>query len=329
MAEIRDGSFVRNETNQNSFGGTERITEEIANCIDAPLLQEFQIVSSRVRDLQDDKIRIFWAHDLPGDPESEFLRQPSNHDKFHMYVFVSNWQMQGYIREYGLKWSKCIVIENAINPIEEHEKPSTNKINFIYTSTPHRGLNILAPVFAKLAESIPNIHLDVFSSFEIYGWGARDEQYKDLFDFIKSHPNMTSHGSQPNSVVREKLKESHIFVHPSIWAETSCLSLIEAMSAKCIAIHSNYGALPETSGKFTTMYQYHEELNEHANILYQVILKTINNYSIHERMTNSAKSYIDMHHSWDWKAIQWTALLNNLLSSVKDRSIQEKFSYKT
>jgi len=29
MAEIQDGKFIRNETNENSMGGTERITENI------------------------------------------------------------------------------------------------------------------------------------------------------------------------------------------------------------------------------------------------------------------------------------------------------------
>ena len=154
MAEIINGEFVRNETNMKSMGGTERMTMELVNRVDKELLKDFQIVSSRVkRPLDESKIRIFWAHDLPGDPESEFIRNPQVRDKFHKYVFVSNWQMQQYIQQYDIPWSKCVVISNAIQPIEEHVKPSIEEgIRIVYTPTPHRGLNILIPVFESLAK---------------------------------------------------------------------------------------------------------------------------------------------------------------------------------
>ena len=39
-------------------------------------------------------------------------------DKYiYKYIFVSNWQKNRYIRYYGLNNEKCVVIQNAINPI--------------------------------------------------------------------------------------------------------------------------------------------------------------------------------------------------------------------
>jgi UDP-glucose:(glucosyl)LPS alpha-1,2-glucosyltransferase len=331
MAEIRDGVFVRNETNKNSMGGTERITQELANRADKDLLKEFQIVSSRIRDLQEDKIRIFYCHDLPGDPESDFLKDKSKHDLFHKYVFVSNWQMQGYMQQYGLPWSKCIVVKNAIEPIKEHKKPDPKeKLNFIYTPTPHRGLNILVPVFSALAEKYPHIHLNVYSSFKLYGWEERDEQYKELFEIIKQHPNMSYHGTQSNECVRAALCNAHIFAYPSIWAETSCLSLIEAMSAQLLCVHSNYGALAETSAGWTNMYQLHEDLNQHAGIFYNILEGTIQNYETQSSFQQSMKTYTDLMYSWNWRTFEWNALLNMLYINTKDRSFpKEKFFYKT
>jgi glycosyltransferase involved in cell wall biosynthesis len=331
MSEIKGGVFVRNETNENSMGGTERMTLELSRRIEVPLLQEFQIVSSRVRDLEEDKIRIFWAHDLPGDPESKFLKDKNKHDLFHKYVFVSNWQMQSYINEYDLAWSKCVVMKNAIDPIPQHNKPNhTERMNFIYTSTPHRGLNILVPVFDALTQKYPNIHLDVYSSFEIYGWKERDEQYQDLFNMIKEHPHMTYHATQPNEIVREALTKAHVFAYPSIWAETSCLSLIESMSAGLQCVHSNYAALYETSAGWTNMYQLHEDLNYHAGALHSVLQGAIENYESQSAFRNSMKSYTDLMYGWEWRTIEWTALLNMLLINTKDRSFpKEKFFYKT
>lgn len=331
MAEIRDGKFVRNETNEKSMGGTERMVMELANRVDPELLKDFQIVGSRVRDLQDDKIRIFWAHDLPGDPESEFLKDKNKQNQFHKFVFVSNWQMQGYMQAYSIPWSKCVVLRNAIDPIEVQPKESET-LRFVYTSTPHRGLNILVPVFEMLAEKYDNIHLDVFSSFEIYGWKQRDEQYQELFDKIKDHKQMTYHGSQPNEVVREALTKSHVFAYPSTWPETSCLSLIEAMSAGLICVHSNYAALPETSANWTKMYQLHEDVNRHAGIFYGMLESVIEYYNSPDVFSNlqAMKTYTDIYYGWKLRTMEWEGLLTALRNNIDDRSIpSEEFTYTT
>ena len=329
MAEIINGEFVRNETNQKSFGGTEQLTNKVAERLPKDLLQDFQIVSSRVRELEEDKIRIFWAHDLPGDPESEFLATDVGRNQFHKYVFVSNWQMQGYIQRYGLKPSQCVVLRNFIDPIEEHEKPD-DKINIIYHTTPHRGLNILVPVFNKLCEKYDNIHLDVYSSFALYGWEVRDEEYEQTYQMIKDNPQSTYHGTQPNNVVREALKNSHIFAYPTIWNETSCLCLMEAMSAKNLCVHSNFGGIYETASHWTNMYQYHEHPNSHASACYNMLDLTIENYAQMQLNTAPSKVYTDTFYSWANREAEWLALLNSLKNVVNDRSIpKETFSYST
>src|SRR6185436_14024378 len=148
----------------------------------------------------------------------------------------------------------AIVLYNAIEPIPLVEKPP-DTINFVYHTTPHRGLEILVPVFENIVREFPNVHLDVFSSFAAYGWNERDKPYEPLFAKIAEHPNMTYHGYQPNDVVREYLQRAHYFAYPNTWLETSCIALMEAMSAGCVCLHPNAGALPETSGGLTRMYQ--------------------------------------------------------------------------
>ena len=84
----------------------------------------------------------------------------------------------------GIPYFKSIVLNNAIDPIEPLEKPD-DKIRLIYHPTPHRGLELLVPVFEALCNEHNDIELDVYSSFKIYGWEQRDDQYKQLFDRCK------------------------------------------------------------------------------------------------------------------------------------------------
>lgn len=325
---IVDG--VIKEVNENANGGTELIMRALANKLDPKLLKEVQIIGSRVRDLDDTKIRIFVAHDLPGDPESEFLKN-GGWKKFHKLVFVSNWQMQAYINHYNIPWSHCCVIKNAIEPFPEFQKP-LGKTKLIYFSTPHRGLQILVPVFEKLAEEDPDIELDVYSSFELYGWGDRDESFQPLFDACRNHPQINYHGSVSNAEIRSALESSHILAYPNIWPETSCLVLIESMAAGLDCVHPNFAALPETAANFTQMYQWNEDLQAHANQFYHVLKHAIESYGTKEMETKlkSQATYMNIFYGWANRIHEWESLITSLLGAPRaiPEDTKEYFTYR-
>ena len=307
------------EMTAKSNGGTERMYRGLKERIDPDLWDKFQIICSRVRYVDPNKKSILWLHDLPHDPESQHLKDAASKSRFEKLVFVSNWQMLMYNMVHGVQYSESNVLQNAIEPIQIQEKSFDDKINLIYHTTPHRGLSILVPVYEKLYEMFGDkIHLDVYSSFGLYGSDQRDEPFKDLFKRCEEHEGITYHGYQPHDVIEEALKKAHIFAYPSVWLETSCISAIEAASAKCTVVHPNFGALPETMSNFGVGYQYSEKDNEHGNIFGGALMATIENYldeKNHERLQlglKSQKAYFDTYYSWDIRADQWTDFLKGL-----------------
>ena len=325
--------LTKDSQSTNAMGGTERMKFGLVDRIDSKLLDNFQIFVSRTEEQYDEtKIRIFWAHDLPGDPASEHLRN-GGWKNYHRLVFVSNWQMQGYIERYDIPWSKCIVLQNAIEPCEDVEKQNDGTIRLAYWATPHRGLNILVPVFNRLCEKYDNIELDVYSSFKLYGWDKKDEPYKPLFDACEAHPKINYHGTVSNDVLRENLKNTHIMAYPSTWLETSCICLMEAMSSGLLCVHPNYGALPETAANWTNMYQWHEDQNEHASHFYAALDASIESFwndGVQSRIA-SQRSYANVFYGWPLREFQWEQFLISLLD--EDRSLPAKsdgfFQYKT
>jgi len=208
-----------NEISIKSNGGTESVKRGLAERLDPALLEDFQIICSRVRKIEEDKIRVYWLHDLPEDPETNHLTSVSSRDRFHKLVYCGNWQYSRYKLVCGIPYDMtAAVIDTPIEPAPNVEK-TFDKIRLVYSSTPQRGLNILVPVFEKLASKYPNIHLDVFSSFKIYGWDEADERFEPLYEKIRNHPQMTYHGYAPNDVVRQTLLNSHIHAYPSTWLE--------------------------------------------------------------------------------------------------------------
>jgi glycosyltransferase involved in cell wall biosynthesis len=305
-----------NELNKNARGGTELMQERLHRSIPAELLNKFQIIPSRVRELDPDKKKILWLHDLPHDPESEHLKDPELRKRFSKIVAVSDWQMQMYNIISGVPYAESFVIKNAIDPIPLEKKEYNGTVNLIYHTTPHRGLEILIPVFEELSRIHDNIHLDVYSSFSIYGWEERDRQYQQLFDRCRAHPKITYHGAVPNEEIRTALVKSHIFAYPSIWPETSCLAAIEAMSAMNLVVCPNFAALAETCSNFAMMYQFNENKNLHAvqfaHTLDIAIKTVIQNRGTTYPYLDFQKQYFDYFYSWEKRKGEWLALLNSL-----------------
>jgi len=285
MSCIYKGTIVETNLSKNSKGGTEMMRGRLLNYVNKDLLGKVAIHFSRPRELYKDVPNILYCHDLVGDPENKILKD-GGWEKFDHIVFVSHWQRDQYIMVFGIPYSKCSIIPNAIELEYSFEEKQTDKIRFIYHTTPHRGLQLVYPIFDALSREFDNIHLDVFSSFKIYGWEQRDEKYKDLFDKIKSHPNMTYHGSKSNEIVLKALKESHVFLFPSIWMETSCIAMIEAIRSGCVVIHPSYGALPETANGATVMYDYNEDHQTHAATCYTITRNILLNQKQNKNLFN-------------------------------------------
>ena len=305
-------------TYNGAMGGTEMMDLGLKERIDSDLLSHFNIIKSRVRSVSNTKKNILWLHDLWADPEVQHLKNAEDRSRFSKLVFVSNWQLYSYHLALGVPYSESIVLRNAIDPIPFKPKTVDGQIKLIYHTTPHRGLEILVPAYERIAEHFGDkIHLDVFSSFEAYGWKERDKPYEQLFEKCESNPHITYHGYQSNEVVREALQDAHIFAYPSIWQETSCIAAIEALSAGVKIVCPNFAALPETTGGFATMYQWHEDNTQHAHRFMNIIGNTIQQFidadidDVNKEL-QYMKSWADSMYDWETRKHEWTGLLTAL-----------------
>lgn len=313
MSALVRGIISDTNLSRNARGGTEQMRDRLLRCADKGLLEKVVIHFSRVRpeNFIDNVPNIFYAHDLFNDPESKILAN-GGWQKFAKIVFVSYWQRDQYMLAYNIPYSHCTVIENAIEKQFETHKRDSHTIDFIYHTTPHRGLQLLYPVFNALCSKYDNLHLDVFSSFEVYGWKERDKAYEGLFDLLKNHPKITYHGAKPNGEVLEALDKSHIFLYPCIWQETSCIAMIEAIKSDVLVIHPNLAALPETASECTIMYDYTEDKQEHMNRAYRAAVNVLDNPAIidgaNKQMRHLPRNSI---HIFEYK---WNSLLSQITS---------------
>jgi UDP-glucose:(glucosyl)LPS alpha-1,2-glucosyltransferase len=317
------GGIAWAEGSAGSFGGTQLMGRELERRLPADLLNRFQIHLHQVMGVDRGRMQIYWCHILnSGNEYDPTCSQLANGGwkKFHRIVFVSNWQARSFIHDFGIPWSRCVVMHNAIEPIPVADDkfdpvPADRPIRLIYTPVPGRGLHILYHVFKKISEDREDVELDVYSSFKLYGW--QDGGYEELFDALKRIPRVSYHGAVSNQQLRSALASSHVFAYPSVYRETSCICLMEAMSAGLACVHPDYGALSETAANCTVMYKWPDDISILAALFYQVLNSVIDalragDKTLLSRLANQ-KAYADRHYNWDLRAAQWEQFLRGIL----------------
>lgn len=324
MSIIRKGKLIKSNLSKNANGGTEMMAKRLIDNVDSTLLEKVDIHVSRLNReylINENRPQIAWFHDLADDPAVSSLH--ADKDKYDRFIFVSHWQRDDFIRKFNIPYSKCSVIPNAIEKtFVPCEKPM-DRINFIYHTTPHRGLELVYHIFDKLSTMHSNIHLDVYSSFSVYGWEQRDKPYKPLFEMIDGHKNMTYHGGKSNDEVIKALETSHVFLYPSIWRETSCIALIEAMNCCVFPIYPSYGALVET-GSFASnigMYPFSENMNENASNAFSIanrVIENINNNPRYVEQVMAASLTNSRIHTIDSFAKSWECAIVPTLRKVNE-----------
>jgi len=321
--DFSNDNEILQAVSEKALGGTELMKKWLFAEMEKQepgLTDKFQFISTRVRELESDKQRILWVHDLANDPEVQHLKEKENWEKFERIVFVSHWQQHQFRTHLGFPFEKGVVVQNAIYPIPEHKKPKDGKIQVCYFSTPHRGLELLLNAWDfmrnKLKDGL-NAELNIYSSFKLYDRGHLDEQFRHIYKRAEGMEDVNYYGTVSNDEIREMLKTQHVMAYPSIYEETSCLTLIEACSAGCLCVIPNLGALPETGANFPWMYGYEEDPEKHAQVHGHILARAIEHFwdDDVQNLLKIQRSYFDMFYNWSLRSGQWQQFLHAIEDS--------------
>ena len=329
--DFEGGDEPQEAVSDKALGGTELMKKWLFEEMEKKepgLFDKFQFISTRVRKLEK-KQRILWVHDLANDPEVQHLKEKDNWGKYERVVFVSHWQQYQFQAYLGLPYDQGIVIQNAIYPIPTHEKPKEDdKINVCYFSTPHRGLEVLLDAWDFLRNTLgggKNAELNIYSSFALYDRKHMDEQFRHIYKRARNLDGVNYHGTITNDEIREMLKTHHIMSYPSIYEETSCLTLIEAMSAGCLGVVPNLGAIPETGENFPWMYGWEPDPKRHAQVHGHILSRAIEHFWDEDvqNLLRIQQNYFDMFYNWSLRGGQWQQFLHAIEQELPVEEVEE------
>ena len=309
--------------NQTPKGGTELQFEFLRKHVDPKVLDQVQICTSVPEKipLHSTKVNILWQKNSYDQPNlAPWFQDQSNHKKYDWYVFNSHWTYEKFRTYFKLPTEKCVVIKNGIEKIEPiqttYEKGKA--IRIIHQNTPWRGLNVLLGAMQLVKN--PLITLDVYSSTEVYGkdfYEQNDKYYQTLYDQAESLPNVNYIGYKPNNYIVEHLKDYRMYVYPSTFEETSCISLLESMAAGLYCITTNLGALFETGAEFPIYIPYTDNLRILSNKFAKAIdaaAESLESEAVNEHLKFQIK-YTNKYYNWNKQGLAWTRFLQGAIDA--------------
>jgi len=307
-------------------GATEIQMEMLYKHVPKELLDQVQICTSipgKVP-LHPNKVNILWQKNSWDQPNlQEFFGNKARHKEYDWYVFNSHWNYEKFRYFFDIPTERSVVIKNGINNFPTRRSYQKGKpIKILHHNTPWRGLNVLLRAMQEIKN--PNITLDVYSSTQVYGESFKnqnDDQFKPLYEQAKQLPNVNYIGYETNEYILNHITEYDLYVYPSTFEETSCVSAMEALAAGVHVITNNFGALYETCAEWPVYVNYSTNYEQMAKDFASAI-QVASNY-LHEDFIqdhlNEQQKFYKRFYNWDKKGMEWTSFLKGAISERNNK----------
>ncbi len=144
---------------------------------------------------------------------------------------------------------KFVIIPNGIDSTLFSETIEKDPYLMVNTSAPDRSASVLAEVFKKIKDKVPEAKL-VWA----YGWKTFEIVNNDDLKIMEWKKNVQEKlkdagvvelGRISHTEVAELYKKAKIFLYPTSFAEIDCISASKAMASGAIPITTDFGALGE------------------------------------------------------------------------------------
>jgi len=234
-------------------------------CFPVRMVECDVFISSRDRNIVREiipqaKLKILWMHDLHMGEDSEEAMLD-----FDRIFVLSKYALQYALGCYPhVPSDRYVVTRNGIDPSlflrpgETLEYPShieKSGYKAIYSSSYDRGLVRLLDFWPKIRKIAPEATLDVYYGFDtvekqVAAVGRKSD--KLALDYVKDRlvnlvaQGVTYHGRVGQRELAKAFLASSLWLYPTNFHETSCITAMEAQAAGAFAITSKLGALPET-----------------------------------------------------------------------------------
>jgi glycosyltransferase involved in cell wall biosynthesis len=249
-----------------------------------------------------------WVHDIVF--QSSFNGQNIPNNGLYFYnnishkvdgiIVLSEYHKSRMMEYYNIPENKIHIIGNAINTDLFSEEVEKQKYKFIYSSYPSRGLDMLLKVFTTIKAEFANAELYIYRDHSTFTTSQLQEIAKYNYIFAP--------GFLKNEDLIREFQSSNIWLYPTDFVETYCISALEAQMAGCLCITSPLGSLSEIVGSRGVLIE-----GQYGSQTYiDNIIKSIRVHLNSDLYKNKIKKGKEWALQQNWKSIseKWLALFS-------------------
>ena len=230
---------------------------------------------------------------LPNDGVDLFLDNLCNLDGV---ILVSDWHKNYFLEKYPQAANKARVIGNGISlelfpPIAKKRKNS-----FLFSSRPERGLTRTLKIFTLIKQSLPDAELHICTYL---GLDAASEQQ------VNSVDGAYYYGSLSQKELHREMMLTDVWLYPTGFTETSCITAIEMQYAGAVCICTALAGLLNTVDDRGLM------LNKSASDeeISAAVVGLLSDEKRKAELVNKAQIWAKTQ-TWENKAMEWEQMFN-------------------
>jgi glycosyltransferase involved in cell wall biosynthesis len=219
-----------------------------------------------------------------------------------------------------------IKTRNGIDMNRFDKRVKRNRFKCVNSSSPDRSWPILLDVWPKIKERVPEAELHLFYGFKNWELSAQnDPEQQELIQLIRRRiSDMKSlgvvfHGRVNQEELAEEFLSAGVWIYPTWFFESSCLSAMEAQAGGCRMVTSSIAALNETAGSRATLIPGEWTSSEYQEQFVNACVSALHNPDDTDRL--QLQEYAKNNFGLDDLARQWERMFVELMEVKKTSPI--------
>lgn len=273
-------------------------------------------IGSRYAEILEHRIRAgkryFWVHDIYALGEKDLIRK--HYDELDGIFCLSPWHAEFFAGYHQVPASKIIVTGNGVDPTR-FARPVIKRqpARFIYASSPDRGLDTLLDLFPAIRAEHPEAELHVFYGFQNWDMSIGGEgndasrEWRDRIHAALDQPGVFYHGRVGQERLAEEFLKSDIWLYPTRFTETYCITALEAQMAGVLCICTDLAGLRTTVAERGILVEGDAYTVEYRIELLKRLDEVLRNRDLRNELAERGRRWA-RRQSWRSRARQWAAL---------------------
>jgi glycosyltransferase involved in cell wall biosynthesis len=237
--------------------------------------------------------------------------------KLRSIMCLTNWHKNTFQQMYDWVSPNLVTVTtNAIDLKHFQIDIPIQPLTFIYSSFPNRGLIHLLKMFPSIVKKYPEARLKIFCNLEldVFEKNGQLPLINSIKEMLEQQAlTVTNYGWVKKPILIQHWLSSDMWLYPCDFAETSCITALEAAASRTIPICTNLAALNENVGEHGILMPGDPSTEGWKRLALNEIELLVEDRTRMDKMRNESYDWISREKTYQQVASQWDSMFKQYL----------------